>query len=121
MELRAKVPFDVEINEHDLARATKYIRNRLGCNDVLVTLSGDGIFFDHLGQTSWVPVVDCEISDVCGAGDTVISMVALGHQVGLRGWDLAYLACRAGTIVCQYPGVQPISREILWGAFVNVG
>ncbi len=112
VELRTMVPFDIEVNQTDLGKATSFLRQELGCQFVMVTLSEKGIFLDEDGTFHWLPVQPREIIDVCGAGDTVISMAALSHLAGAPGRQMAQWACLAGTTVCQYAGVQPLNSQM---------
>ncbi|MGB4233795.1 MAG: PfkB family carbohydrate kinase, partial [Bacteroidales bacterium] len=54
-----------------------------------------------------------QVRDVSGAGDTVISVVALGLALGLNIELIAELSNLAGGIVCEYVGVVPISKKQL--------
>jgi rfaE bifunctional protein kinase chain/domain len=53
------------------------------------------------------------ISDVSGAGDTVIAVATLALCAGMQPGDIMRLANLAGGIVCEYAGVVPITREKL--------
>lgn len=112
-ELKANVPFEVEITESGLTKAASHLRSKLGCHLVLITLSDRGIFIDDGMQHLLIPAEKRLIADVCGAGDTVISVASIAYAGGLQPADLAYWAGRCGTMVCQYPGVVPISREMV--------
>jgi rfaE bifunctional protein kinase chain/domain len=112
-ELKANVPFEVEITESGLTKAAAHLRAKLGCHLVLITLSDRGIFIDDGIHHLLIPAERRLITDVCGAGDTVISVASIAYAGGLQLTDIAYWAGRCGTIVCQYPGVVPISREMV--------
>jgi D-glycero-beta-D-manno-heptose-7-phosphate kinase len=60
-----------------------------------------------------LPAYPREIADVSGAGDTVVSIAALGVAVGLPPKRLAALSNLGGGLVCQYVGVVPIKKEEL--------
>lgn len=61
-----------------------------------------------------------EISDVSGAGDTVISVAALCYICG-AGADLAtQIANIAGGLVCEFSGVVPINKEKLLSETIRV-
>ena len=53
------------------------------------------------------------ISDVSGAGDTVISVVVCGLAVGLDAKRTAALSNLAGGLVCEHVGVVPINKKEL--------
>ena len=113
LELRNSVPFPVPVIERDLQKAATYLREKLACHTVLITLSDQGIYVNQPKNSALVPVVKRTIADVCGAGDTVISIAALAWLAELPARDLAYWASFAGTVTCQYPGVVPVSPEML--------
>ncbi len=112
-ELRAALPFSIEVNEEDLARASDYLRARMHCDIVLVTLSDKGIYVNDQEEAHLLPTIKRSIVDVCGAGDTVISVAVLAHLSGAPRVEMARLASLAGTITCQYPGVVPITSSHL--------
>ncbi len=112
-ELKANVPFEIEITDSGLTKAAAHLRSKLGCHLVLITLSDRGIFIDDGMHHLLIPAEKRLIADVCGAGDTVISVASIAFAGGLQPADIAYWAGRCGTIVCQYPGVVPISRDMV--------
>lgn len=118
-ELRAALPFSIEVNEEDLARASDYLREKMACEIVLVTLSDKGIYVNDSNEAHLLPTIKRSIVDVCGAGDTVISVAALAHLSGANRVEMARLASMAGTITCQYPGVIPITSSLLSGEWAK--
>lgn len=54
-----------------------------------------------------------QVRDVSGAGDTVISVAALGLALGLDIEFISELSNLAGGIVCEYVGVVPINKKQL--------
>ncbi|NND06817.1 MAG: hypothetical protein HKN87_10600 [Saprospiraceae bacterium] len=113
LELRTSLPFDVGLNATDLGRAAGYLRGKLECKIVMITLSDKGIYLNTEGEAHMLPVPKKSIVDVCGAGDTVISMASLTYLVGSGFRDVAYWSSFAGTLTCQHPGVVPITAEML--------
>jgi rfaE bifunctional protein kinase chain/domain len=79
-----------------------------------ITLSERGVYY-HDGQRSEIiPSHLRNISDVSGAGDTVIATAALVHAA--TGGDvqrMATLSNLAGGLVCEEVGVVPVSKERL--------
>ncbi|MBK8503007.1 MAG: carbohydrate kinase [Saprospiraceae bacterium] len=112
-ELRAILPFPVEVDQQSLLKATKYVRSKLGCKTIMVTLSDKGIFIDNGSEHHLLPAQKRLIADVCGAGDTVISVASLCLSADLDLSSVAHWSGLCGTLVCQYPGVMPVSREML--------
>ena len=80
---------------------------------VMVTLSEHGVYFQDHDKADLLPAHVRSISDVSGAGDTVISIAALGLSTGLPVSFVAELANLGGGIVCEYPGVVPIDATRL--------
>ncbi len=110
-ELRACVPFHVEVNQKSLEKAAKFLLSELECRLVLFTLSENGAFISDGTESFLVPAHKGLIADVCGAGDTVISVAALAWLAGFDLESIAWWSVKCGTLVCQYPGVMPISRD----------
>lgn len=85
----------------------------LKASNLLITLSQHGVYFQNNEENGRLPAHLRTISDVSGAGDTVISVAALALDAG---WPLAYVAELAnlgGGIVCESPGVVPVDLERL--------
>jgi D-glycero-beta-D-manno-heptose-7-phosphate kinase len=115
-EIRAVVPFDVTSNLESLQRATDYLRTQLGHEYTMITLSEKGLFLDENtegGVGKIYPTQSRNISDVSGAGDTVISIVALGLAAAFEGDTIALLSNLAGGQVCESAGVVSVDRGIL--------
>lgn len=74
----------------------------------LVTLSEKGVLATDYRSTFHYPAHRREISDVSGAGDTVISVAALALASDLALADVAKVANLAGGLVCEHLGVVPI-------------
>jgi rfaE bifunctional protein kinase chain/domain len=113
LELRSNVPMEVNLDKESLNKACHYLLEKLDCRRVMVTLSESGIFIADQNNSAWIKGHKRAISDVSGAGDTVISIAALGLATGLRLKEIASLANLAGGIVCEYPGVVPVKLERL--------
>jgi bifunctional ADP-heptose synthase (sugar kinase/adenylyltransferase) len=60
-----------------------------------------------------IPAVKREITDVSGAGDTVIAMAALCVIAGFSPAEVAAVSNLAGGQVCEKAGVVPVSFEML--------
>jgi rfaE bifunctional protein kinase chain/domain len=84
-----------------------------GVKYVMVTLSELGVFISDGEQYKVIPAEIRDITDVSGAGDTVVSVAALSLAVGLSPFQSAYLANMAGGLVCEKVGVIPITPELL--------
>jgi len=112
-EVRQVVPFPVSINLESLTAAAKFLEKNLNQSITMITLSEHGIFIKKDNLTKIFPTAPRNIVDVCGAGDAVISIAALGMAVGLPISLIAEISNDAGGKVCEKVGVVPISIEDL--------
>lgn len=87
--------------------------------NVMVTLSEHGVMLYNPNIQSHIPAEIRNISDVSGAGDTVISTAALAFSQGVRGKELVTLSNLAGGLVCEEVGVVPINKERLKTEFLK--
>ena len=97
----------------DLKEAAKEIRLRLSNKYSLITLSEKGVFIDDGTQATIIPTHPRSIADVCGAGDTVVSVAALGLALKLDIQLIAKMANLAGGQVCEKIGVVPVDKMAL--------
>ncbi len=101
-------------DEDELLEAGKELLDRLEADKVLITRGSDGMsLFTSDGKVENIPTVAAEISDVCGAGDTVISILTAALAAGFSGVDAAKLANQAAGYVVGCLGVVPITKEAL--------
>ena len=77
---------------------------------VMVTLSEAGVFMSGGDQSFIVPAHVRNISDVSGAGDTVISVASVCLAAGQSPEIIAELSNLAGGLVCEEVGVVPVNR-----------
>ncbi len=113
-ELQQGLMFKFSVDdEHELKKAVDRLIGEMGISNVLLTLSDKGIYFQDQTHHGVFPAHLRNISDVSGAGDTVISIAALCITLGIPLAMIAELANLAGGIVCEYPGVVPIIMEDL--------
>lgn len=80
---------------------------------LMVTLSEHGIFYSSNGKSEIIPAHVRNISDVSGAGDTVISVAALCLAMNCHPAYMAALANLAGGLVCEKVGVIPVDKKQL--------
>ncbi len=93
--------------------AVARLREELTPETVLVTLSEHGVFAQQEDQQTYLPAHLRTISDVSGAGDTVISIAALCVALGQSAAFTAALANLGGGLVCEQVGVVPIEKHRL--------
>lgn len=89
--------------------------HKRGIENIFVTLGDKGIFVstDNGKETKFVNGLKRHISDVSGAGDTVISVISTIINSDLSIFDIANLSNIAGGIVCEEVGVFPINKDKL--------
>ena len=80
---------------------------------VLITRSEHGVFISSNEHQHFVPAHIRSISDVSGAGDTVVSTASLCLALGLPDKFIAELSNLAGGLVCEHLGVVSIDKEQL--------
>ena len=83
----------------DAGEAARRFRERARCQSVLITRGEHGMWLLAPEGEAELPAEAREVADVTGAGDTVISGLALGLAAGATLADAARLANRAAGIV----------------------
>ncbi|OON68825.1 bifunctional heptose 7-phosphate kinase/heptose 1-phosphate adenyltransferase [Hymenobacter sp. CRA2] len=113
-ELREGLKIDFADGDNaGLERAVQVLREHLAPDMVLVTLSERGVFCDAGQGPIYLPAHVRAISDVSGAGDTVISIAALCVALEVAPTSMAALANLGGGLVCEQVGVVPIEKTRL--------
>ena len=113
---------DTDADRPQFEAAVARLRELLTPEVVLVTLSERGVFVeDGQMQRTYLPAHLRTISDVSGAGDTVISIAALCVALGLPASVTAALANLGGGLVCEQVGVVPIEKQLLLEEAQGVG
>ncbi len=104
-------------NPEELKNAVSKLKSKINAGIVMITLSEDGIFveFNDNGekQIRLFPSYVRAISDVSGAGDTVITVASLCLAAGVDPAMTANIANLAGGLVCEEVGVVPVDKEKL--------
>jgi len=115
IEVEAMVGRSVNpININQLNKAAAEIFKQLENDIVVITLSEHGIYFcEKNGQGEIIKQKSMQVADVSGAGDTVISALALGIATSMDLKDNVALANLAAGYVCQLLTVEPITNEAL--------
>ena len=105
-----------ELEKHDLdiiAGAMEKLRKMRNHKMIMLTLSEMGIMINENGRYHHISAEVRDISDVSGAGDTVISIAGLCVAAGLSPLDVAALSNLAGGQVCEKAGVVAVNKEQL--------
>ncbi|MHC2991878.1 carbohydrate kinase [Pontibacter sp. HJ8] len=94
--------------------AVEELQKRLQTQQVLVTLSERGVFVADGEERTYIQAHRRSISDVSGAGDTVISIAALCMALHTSLPFMAGLSNLGGGLVCEQVGVVPVDRKRLF-------
>ncbi len=110
---------DIEDHSDDGSHhAAKVIREKLGCDAVLITRGDRGMMLlEGDGQPVFVETAAREVYDVTGAGDTVIATLAAALATGATMFEAATLANHAAGIVVGKVGTATASAEELIQTF----
>lgn len=96
-----------------LFEAERRLREILGHKYGFVTLSEHGIFLSDGKEYRRFPSMIREVTDVSGAGDTVIATVSLCIAAGMDMLLASKIANVAGGLVCERVGVVPVEYDAL--------
>ena len=97
----------------DASRAARRIRELVQCECVLITRGEHGMWLLDRDSEGDLPAEAREVADVTGAGDTVISALALGLAAGATLTEAARLANRAAGIVVGKFGPATVTADEL--------
>ena len=101
-----------------LAEAAKLIRERLGCDAVLITRGDQGMMLQEGDEGAiFVATAAREVYDVTGAGDTVIATLAAALSTGASLVEAAMLANNAAGIVVGKVGTATANATELIDSF----
>ena len=105
--------------EQDVLEAGKQLLEKLKAENVLLTRGPQGMsLFESNGEITHIPTKALSVSDVSGAGDTVIATMTLSLAAGASVSESAVLANHAGGIVVGYVGIAPIQKEELFNSVI---
>jgi rfaE bifunctional protein kinase chain/domain len=89
------------------------LRDKLKNQITFITLGSQGIFVSDGKESNIFPTFPRSIADVCGAGDTVISIASLCYLKKYSLSEIAFISNISGGQVCEQPGVVAINKEAL--------
>ncbi len=113
-EVRDGLGISVVPEMSSLRAASQAIRRQLNHKITLITLSERGLYADENDVGNIVPTSHLRnIADVCGAGDTVISVAAMCVGLSLGIEQIAQLSNLAGGQVCEKVGVVSVNKQQL--------
>jgi D-glycero-beta-D-manno-heptose-7-phosphate kinase len=104
-------------NFDELFREVAALQDEMKVQNIMVTLSEKGVIIRHMAKSEnieiHIPAHLRNISDVSGAGDTVISVATLCLAMDQEPATIAAIANLAGGLVCEEVGVVPIDKNKL--------
>lgn len=107
-----KLESDLSVSKN-LKNAIQQLTKTLNCSICLITLSERGIYMAQGKNKYWLPAHVRTISDVSGAGDTVIAVATLCLAAKSSLEFMAALANLAGGLVCEKLGVVSVDKQQL--------
>jgi rfaE bifunctional protein kinase chain/domain len=105
--------FDFNSNKELFEKGIEVLEEKLQNEISFITLSENGVFIKNQTEKYYVPAHMRSISDVSGAGDTVIAVATLCLISGASTKQIAEISNLAGGLVCEKSGVVSISKNDL--------
>lgn len=114
-EIKEGLDFNIDVVNHpnSLVDGAKKLRETLDHELTLITLSEHGVFIENGSTWKIIPAHLREITDVSGAGDTVIAVATLCLIAGLSPTEIASIANLSGGLVCEHSGVVSVDKVTL--------
>lgn len=112
-ELEEGLGIKISKDHQAILKADEKLRSVLKHNISLITLSEKGVFISDRTNSNSYPAHVRNISDVSGAGDTVIAVATLCLAAGLDSNIIAQVSNLAGGLVCENAGVVSIDKQNL--------
>ncbi|MDX2191588.1 MAG: bifunctional ADP-heptose synthase [Bacteroidota bacterium] len=113
-ELKEGLKIDLPIiSLESLTEAVDKLSQIINADKYLITLSEKGVFIKNANITLKIDAHLREISDVSGAGDTVIAVASLCLACNTSDRFIAELANLAGGLVCEHVGAVPVDKDLL--------
>ena len=108
-EVEEAVPIKIQ-DKIDLDRAAEYLLNLTHAEVILITRGKDGMtLYPNKEKPIDIPTQAKEVFDVTGAGDTVVSVLAMALAIGFNYQDSAWLSNMAASIVVGKIGTAVVT------------
>ena len=126
-ELREGLKVDINLEQGwELEHAANMLHSEQKVQMVLATLSDAGVYISAVESGNQVkryhiPAHLRSVSDVSGAGDTVISVATACLAAGMTPWEIAAISNLAGGLVCEEVGVVPVNLNRLMEEIKEMG
>nr|WP_294895316.1 D-glycero-beta-D-manno-heptose-7-phosphate kinase [uncultured Pedobacter sp.] len=103
-------------NEASLKEAATVVFNQTNVENLVVTLSEEGMVIINATEFTTLPIKATEVYDVTGAGDTVIATIAYCLAIGLNLYEACQISNYAAAIVIKHVGSATTSIEEVMNA-----
>jgi D-beta-D-heptose 7-phosphate kinase/D-beta-D-heptose 1-phosphate adenosyltransferase len=114
----AEIATHIRVRSDEEARqAARDFKTRAQCGAVLITRGEHGMWLSDSEVEGTIPAVAREVSDVTGAGDTVVATLSLALAAGATLAEAAALANQAAGIVVARFGPATLTAAELAAAF----
>jgi D-beta-D-heptose 7-phosphate kinase/D-beta-D-heptose 1-phosphate adenosyltransferase len=119
----AEIAANMRVRSDDDARgAARLFRDRAGCKSVLMTRGDQGMWLLGGDVEGQLPATAREVSDVTGAGDTVIATLALSLAAGATLAEAARIANEAaGVSVAKFGPATVSVAEVMTALVLSMG
>lgn len=94
--------------------AAKDLLEKLACQNIILTLGDEGMILYNKEKLIHVHAKELSVSDITGAGDTVISVVAALYSTGLPLETCVHYANQVAAETCKEKGVVPATLKMLY-------
>lgn len=111
--------FGINYSFNNLENIHKAIKERVECQETLLTLSEDGISFYTDNQVIYQKTIESEVNDVTGAGDVVLSIMAYYYR-HLNKRNLIQLATHLGTMSVRHVGTYVLKKSDILNAYKDI-
>jgi D-beta-D-heptose 7-phosphate kinase/D-beta-D-heptose 1-phosphate adenosyltransferase len=105
--------------DDDACAAGREFRRRAGCAAALITRGEHGMWLSDTAAEVSIRATAREVSDVTGAGDTVVATLALAIAAGATRVEAAILANHAAGVVVGKFGAATVTPDELVATFVD--
>lgn len=113
-EVREGLHLDInKVSTQELDEAHSVLHKELGHDVTFITLSEKGVYYNQEAHSAILPSHIRNISDVSGAGDTVVATATLVYTITKDPALMAAISNIAGGIVCEEAGVVAIDKQRL--------
>jgi D-glycero-beta-D-manno-heptose-7-phosphate kinase len=113
-ELREGTNLDFQLEDQtSFESCVDSLKSKLNNQITFVTLSEKGVFISDKANKHYIPAHLRSISDVSGAGDTVISVASMCLAANMSIREIAEISNLAGGLVCEEKGVVCVEKKKL--------